>query len=121
MDVLELVARRGDRALRAADLARELGLARATAHAIVETMLERGWLVRSVPERFLGLGPGLALLASAFDDQRVGSRLAIRAASALAVATGSLASVVELVGETMFVSTVDGAAPAAVQARRVPF
>ncbi len=107
IDVVELVAGRRDRSLRAADIARELGLSKATSHAIVHALTERGWLVRSSGDRHLGLGPGLAPVASAFADQRSVTRLAVRAAAGLASATGWSASVIELVEDVMYVSTID--------------
>lgn len=107
LDVVELVAGRRDRSLRAADVARELGLSKATSHAIVHALTERGWLTRSPGERYLSLGPGLAPVATAFADQRSITRLAIRAAAGLASATGWSASVVELAEDVMYVSTVD--------------
>jgi len=107
IDVVELIANRRDRSLRAADVARELGLSKATTHAIVHALSERGWVTRSSPDRHLSLGPGLAPVASAFADQRAVTRLAVRAAAGLAAATGWSASVVELVVDVMYVSTVE--------------
>lgn len=121
LDVLELVARRGDHALRGADIARELGLSRATSHAILRTLTDRGWLVRSSGERLIGLGPGLALITTSFAEQRTVTRLALRAASGLAAATNWRASVVELVEETMYVSTIDPGESVSLGAQRMPY
>lgn len=114
LDVLELVAQQRDGSLRAADVARELGLSKATCHAIVLALTERGWLVRSGQERYLTLGPALAPVTSAFADQRSLTRLAVRAAAGLASASGWSASVVELVEQVMYVSTIDPGEEAAV-------
>ena len=107
LDVLELVATRRDRPLRAADVARELGISKATSHAIIHALTERGWLVRSPEERRLSLGPGLGPVVSAFSDQRTITRLTVRAAAGLATATGWTASVVELIDDVMYVSTIE--------------
>jgi DNA-binding IclR family transcriptional regulator len=121
LDILELVAAKGDEALRAADVARELDLAKATVHAILHTLGDRGWLVRSTDGRRLRLGPGLAPVVSAFADQRTLTRLTIRAAAGLSSATGWTASTVELIDNTMYVSTIDPGDPSVVHGERVPY
>ncbi|KAA1416403.1 helix-turn-helix domain-containing protein [Nocardioides humilatus] len=111
VDILELVASRDPQSLRAADLSRELGISKATGHAIVQTLCERGWLVRDVTTKTLSLGPGLGPVARAAHEQRRASGRALEAARGLAATTGYTASVVELVGTTMFVSSVDPGDP----------
>ncbi len=110
IDVVELVAARDEQTVRAADLARDLGMSKATTHAIVQTLCDRGWLVRSAGKR-LALGPGLAPVAHAALEQRSTSRRALEAARGLSGASGYTASVVELVGRTMYVTSIDPAQP----------
>lgn len=121
LDVLELVALRRNQPCRAADVARELGLSKATTHAIVHQLAKRGWLVRSTTDRYLSLGPALAPIASAFSEQRAVTRHAVRAAAGLASATGWAASVVELIGEVMYVSTVNPEDLSYVRGQRVAY
>lgn len=121
LDVLELVAARRETPLRAADVARELGLSKATAHAILHTLADRGWLVRSPGTGHLGLGPGLGPVASAFSDQRTLTRRGVRAAAGLATATGWPASLIELVGDVMYVSTLDPADLSVIRGQRVDY
>ncbi len=122
VEVLERVARRGEVGVRAADLARDLGISKGTTHAIVQTLCDRGWLVRAAGSKSLGLGPGIAPVARAVLEQRSDSRHALEAARGLAAATGYPASVVELVGHTMFVSSVDADSPrGSVLAQRVTY
>ncbi|TWG96786.1 DNA-binding IclR family transcriptional regulator [Nocardioides sp. J9] len=121
VDVLELVAARRDRPLRAADVARELGLSRATTHAIVHTLAARGWLVRSPDTGHLALGPALGPVAAAVAEQRTGTRLGVRAAAGLASATGWPASVVELVDDVLYVSSVDPDDLTVMRGQRLPY
>lgn len=121
LDVIELVAARGDRSLRAADVARELDLSKATTHAIFQVLTERGWLVKSPVDRHIGLGPGLAPIVSAFSEQRAVTRLALRAAAGLVTATGWTASVVELIDDVMYVSTIEPDNVAVIQGQRVAY
>lgn len=111
LDVLELVAARAPHTLRASDLARELAIPKATVHAIVHTLAERGWLVRAAGTKTLALGPGVEPVARAAQRQRRSSSRALEAARGLSTSTGYTASVVELVGLTMYVSSVDPADP----------
>ncbi len=121
LDVLELVAGQSDSRLRAADVARELQLSKATSHAIIHALTDRGWLVRTGPDREITLGPGLASVASAFADQRMVTRLAVRAALGLSKATGWTSSVVELADLTMFVSTIDPGDSTVIQGQRIAY
>lgn len=111
VDVIELVASRGESLVRAADVARDLGISKATTHAIVQTLCDRGWLVRSARSRALALGPGIEPVARAVLQQRTTSRRSLEAARGLSEATGYTASVVELVGDTMYVTSVDPESP----------
>lgn len=110
VEVIDLVASRGE-ILRAADVARELGMSKATTHAVVQTLCDRGWLVRSAATRTLALGPGIEPVARAVLQQRTVSRRSLEAARGLCEATGYTASVVELVGDTMYVTSVDPESP----------
>ncbi|WP_183094506.1 helix-turn-helix domain-containing protein [Nocardioides stalactiti] len=110
LDVLDLIASRGGD-LRAADVARELGLSRATCHAIVHALCQRGWVVRAPHGRTLRLGPGLAPVARAAAEQRGAATRALEAARGLCGTTGYTASVIELVDRTMYASIVDPADP----------
>ena len=44
LDVVELLSRPGNRQMRFSDVVRELDLSQATAHAILKTLTDRGWV-----------------------------------------------------------------------------
>jgi len=58
VQVIELLAQYPERSFPLAELTRRLGLSHATAHALVATLVEQGWVHRS-PDRTISIGPAL--------------------------------------------------------------
>ena len=83
---------------------RELGLTQATAHAILTTLCDRGWLTRDPADKMFSLGPALSLVAERADVVRPMAHAARKAAQQLSSESGYPASVVERVGDTMVIT-----------------
>jgi DNA-binding IclR family transcriptional regulator len=83
---------------------RELGLTQATAHAILTTLCDRGWLTRDPADKMFSLGPALSLVAERADVARPMAHAAREAAQQLSNELGYPASVVERVGDTMVIT-----------------
>ncbi|WP_431509996.1 IclR family transcriptional regulator [Variovorax sp. DAIF25] len=96
--LLALLAHEG-RALSLADLAAQLGLPKGTAHRICTQLLATGFLARDLDERSFVVGPALRQLA--FDTLNHGSVRGLR--------HEVLAALVQDVGETCNLTTLDGA------------
>lgn len=96
--LLALLAHEG-RALSLADLAAQLGLPKGTAHRICTQLLATGFLARDLDERSFVVGPALRQLA--FDTLNHGSVRGLR--------HEVLAALVQEVGETCNLTTLDGA------------
>ncbi len=96
--LLALLAHEG-RALSLADLAAQLGLPKGTAHRICSQLLATGFLARDLDERSFVVGPALRQLA--FDTLNHGSVRGLR--------HEVLAALVQEVGETCNLTTLDGA------------
>ena len=96
--LLALLAHEG-RALSLADLAAQLGLPKGTAHRICTQLLATGFLARDLDERSFVVGPALRQLA--FDTLNHGSVRGLR--------HEVLAALVQAVGETCNLTTLDGA------------
>jgi DNA-binding IclR family transcriptional regulator len=109
LDVLELLARGGER--RFTDVARELDLTQATAHAILGTLGARGWVSREPGDRTFGLGPA----AAAFADGVVGAKPLLHHARAAALRlveeTGYACSVVERSGDSLVIAAFETRRP----------
>lgn len=107
VDVVERLA--GGARLSLTDLAAATGMSRATAHAVLGTLVERGWVHRDA-DRSYAVGPALALLGRDLVAARPADRLAREAAAKLAADTGHAAVVVERVagrgGESVVVTEV---------------
>ena len=56
--------------LRFSDVVRELGLTQATAHAILATLCDRGWVSRDPVDKTYSLGPALAVVATRVETAR---------------------------------------------------
>jgi DNA-binding IclR family transcriptional regulator len=82
----------------------ELGLTQATAHAILTTLCDRGWLTRDPADKMFSLGPALSLVAERADVARPMAHAARAAAQQLSSELGYPASVVERVGDTMVIT-----------------
>lgn len=95
LDIVELLAQPGNGRLRFSDVVAALGLTQATAHAILATLCDRGWLVRDPADKTFALGPALAVVAGQVDSARPLAYAARIAAQRLSRQLGYAASVVE--------------------------
>jgi DNA-binding IclR family transcriptional regulator len=109
LDVVELLAGSGPARLRFSDVARELGLTQATAHAILATLCDRGWVSRDPVDRTYGLGPALAIVATRVETARPMSHTARTAALELAGEFGYATSVVERVNDSLVIISFEDA------------
>lgn len=105
LDVLELLARPGE--WRFIDIVRELDLTQATAHAILGTLGDRGWIRRDPVGRTFTLGPAAAAFARQVDDTETLLQHARAAALVLIEETGYAASVVERVADSLVIASFD--------------
>lgn len=83
---------------------RELGLTQATAHAILTTLCDRGWLTRDPADKMFSLGPALSLVAERADVSRPMTQAAREAVQQLSHELGYPGSVVERVGDAMVIT-----------------
>ncbi|MYR06822.1 helix-turn-helix domain-containing protein [Gordonia sp. SID5947] len=83
ISIMELLADPARQSLTLAQIVRQTGLSRATAHAIVGELLENGWLLRDPASNTYGIGPGFVALARSVDSADHLSRWAGTAARAL--------------------------------------
>ncbi len=97
LDVVEFLSRAGDR--RFSDVVRELNLSQATAHSILKTLTDRGWVTRDPATKLFSLGPAATLIAAR--PAAVSARAAIRR---LADTTGMPASVLERTGDDLVIT-----------------
>jgi DNA-binding IclR family transcriptional regulator len=109
LDVLELLARDGE--WRFTDIARELDLTQATAHAILGTLADRGWVSRDPHLKTFVLGPAV----TTFADRANGARSLLHDARAAAIGlvddTGYAASVIERSGDTLVMAAFETVRP----------
>lgn len=111
LDVLELIARAGGKSLRFSDVARELALTQGTAHAILTTLCDRGWVSRDPVDKTFTLGPALAVVARRVDAARPLAHAAHTVALQLSSHTGFAASVVERVDEHLVITAFETDVP----------
>jgi DNA-binding IclR family transcriptional regulator len=104
LDVLELIGRPTGHDLRFSDIVRELGLSQATAHSILKTLCDRGWLSRDPVTKQFALGPALRLIADHLDAARPLAATARDAVRRLVDATGMPASVLERSGDELVIT-----------------
>ena len=83
LDVIELLARSADRSFTLAQIVRELRITWATGHAILATLVERGWASRDETDKSFRLGPALAVASDEAVAARPLGRLVRRAADDL--------------------------------------
>ena len=57
LDIVELLSRPGRGEIRFSDVVRELDLSQGTAHAILKTLSDRGWVTRDPVTKAFALGP----------------------------------------------------------------
>ncbi|MGV0810507.1 helix-turn-helix domain-containing protein [Mycolicibacterium boenickei] len=111
LDVVELLARPGNERMRFSDVVGALDLTQATAHAILKTLCDRGWLIRDPADKTFALGPGLAVVAARTDAVRPLAHAARIAAQELSQQLGFAASVVERAGDELVITAFEGAGP----------
>ena len=104
LDIIELLSRPGDQGIRFSDVVRELDLSQGTAHAILKTLSDRGWLTRDPATKAFTLGPALTLIAAGLDTDRPLARIARTAVRRLADTTEMAASVLERVGDDLVIT-----------------
>ena len=121
VDVVEFVARCTEPPSFSA-VVRELELSQATAHAILRTLDDRGWVRRDPVDKTFSLGPALAALAARARTTRPLADSARTAASALWTELGHATSVIERTGDTLVITAFNGAAgPTGVPSDPIPF
>ncbi|OYN75748.1 IclR family transcriptional regulator [Mycolicibacterium sphagni] len=108
LDVIELLARPGNEQLRFSDIVRELDLTQATAHSILKTLSDRGWVTRDPVGKAFRLGPALAVVAARTDAVRPLAHAAHAAAVQVSGELGYAASVVERVGDALVITAFEG-------------
>ncbi len=124
LDVVELLARAGNRQLRFSDIVRELGLTQATAHAILKTLCDRGWASRDPVTKAFTPGPALAVVAARTDTARPLAHAARAAALRLSREVGYAGSVVERFGDSLVVTAFEGepaTQPSGIPGDRIPY
>jgi DNA-binding IclR family transcriptional regulator len=67
--IMQLLASQPARAFSLAEITRELGISRATGHAILTTLVAHHWVVRDAPAAAYCWGPGIASLAKPASDR----------------------------------------------------
>lgn len=93
-DVLELLAERPERAWRLSEIARDLGMARATCQTVLLALCERDFVVRHQPDVSYTLGPACARVGDAADLAAPAQAAAADAITHIAATTGLPAAVV---------------------------
>jgi DNA-binding IclR family transcriptional regulator len=88
---------------------RRLGLTQATAHAILATLCDRGWVSRDPVDKTYSLGPALAVVATRVETARPLTQGARAAALDLAREFGYATSVVERVDESLVITAFEDA------------
>ncbi len=66
---MQLLGSQPTRAFSLAEITRELGISRATGHAILTTLATHHWVVRDIATAAYSWGPGIAALAKPADDR----------------------------------------------------
>ncbi|MFI5507697.1 helix-turn-helix domain-containing protein [Mycobacterium sp. NPDC051804] len=124
LDVVELLSLPANRQMRFSDVVRELGLSQATAHAILKTLTDRGWVTRDPIAKTFSLGPALSVIAARLDMARPVAHLARDAARRLAATVDTATSVIERAGEDLVITAFEqpegGSIPASPN-ERIPY
>lgn len=107
--MLELIAH-GD-SPRFSDIARRLDLTQGTAHAILTTLTDRGWVTRDPADKSYSLGPAMAVVAARVGTARPLAQSARAVAAELSTSTGYPASVVERVEDSLVITAFEGGGP----------
>ena len=104
LDIVELLSRPGRGEIRFSDVVRELDLSQGTAHAILKTLSDRGWVTRNPVTKAFALGPALTLVASGLDIGRPLAHLARASVRRLVDTTDMAASVLERAGDNLVIT-----------------
>ncbi|ULE34459.1 helix-turn-helix domain-containing protein [Mycobacterium sp. IDR2000157661] len=124
LDVIELLSHPPNAQMRFSDIVRELNLSQATAHAILKTLTDRGWVGRDPVAKTFSLGPTLALIAARLDAARPMAHLAHDAARRLATTVDVPASVIERAGDDLVITSFEqpkGSVISASPNERIPY
>lgn len=124
LDVVELLSLPDNRQMRFSDIVRELELSQATAHAILKTLTDRGWVNRDPVTKTFSLGPALSVIAARLDTARPVAHRARDAARRLATVVDVPASVIERAGDDLVITAFEqpkGGAISASPYERIPY
>ena len=124
LDIIEILSRTDARGMRFSDVVRRLDLSQGTAHAILTSLQNRGWVTRDSVSKEFRLGPAMALIASRLDAERPTAAVARSAIRRLAERTGMAASVVERIGDDLVITAFENpvnSPPAALPNDRIPY
>lgn len=124
LDVVEVLARRPGTRWTLADLVRATRMTRGTAHAVLTTLTDRGWVHRDETDKTYAVGPYLAVLGRELAAARPVEQLAHDAARKVAVEHGMTTVVVHRIDDALVVTDVapppGGVSPIAVGSK-VPY
>ena len=124
LDVVELLGTRAPQGTRFSDVVRELELSQATAHSILKTLSDRGWVRRDPVTKQFALGPALTLMAAHLDIARPLAATARDAVQRLADVTGMSASVLERSGDELVITAFENGKSSSITAlpnQRIPY
>ena len=124
LDVLELLGRPAVHGTRFSDVVRELDLSQSTAHSILKTLSDRGWLRRDPVTKQFTLGPAVTRLAAHLDTARPLTAQARDAVRRLAHIAGMPASVLERSGDELVITAFENPQTASVTTlpnERIPY
>jgi len=124
LDVIELLSHPQNGQMRFSDVVREVELSQATAHAILKTLSDRGWIQRDPVTKTFSLGPALSLIGARLDAARPLVHVARDAARRLATTVDVPASVIERAGDDLVITAFEqpkgGVVPASPN-ERIPY
>lgn len=104
IDVVELLVDSGGSRLRLSEIAHALGLSMGTAHNILSTLAERGWVQRDSTDKTFAVGPALEIAAAKARSVRTLASRARTLAGELSTEMDCAASVVERIGDDLVIS-----------------
>ena len=124
LDVLELLGTRAVQETRFSDVVRALDLSQATAHSILKTLSDRGWVRRDPVTKQFALGPALTIMATHLGTARPLAAQAREAVRRLAEITGMPASMLERSGDELVITAFENPKNSSVTAlpnQRIPY
>lgn len=111
LDVVELLAASGGSRLRLSEIADILDLSLGTAHNILSTLAERGWVQRDSIDKTFTVGPALDIAAAKARSIRTLAGRAQVLAAELAAEMTCAASVVERIGNDLVITSFESPGP----------